>query len=70
MIALAPVEQQVAFPDEWQVGFNAYCDGAEFNQEAPALWLRGWWAALSAQAEVAEYHEDILDRDYWARGEW
>lgn len=58
-------------PDEWQAGFNAYCDGMEYNAAASFQFLRGWNAAVNAEAEATvEYEEDMLDREFWRTGQW
>lgn len=66
------------------LGFNAYCAGAQL-EDVPPQQRRGWWAALDAQAgaempvkesridvvaEADEYADDILDREYWSKGQW
>lgn len=45
-----------------------------------AMCFDEWWDAIDAEidalddaeiaAEAEEYEEDMLDRDYWARGQW
>jgi len=72
MLTLLPTVPQVQeLPNEWQIGFNAYCDGLCCDEHASDQWQTGWWAALSAEAEsTVEYEEDMLDRQFWSRGEW
>lgn len=68
-----PVQTTQELPDNFLVGFNAYCDGAEYKPDAPSHYLAGWWAALNAQAEAempSEYEDDMLDREFWSRGQW
>lgn len=76
MIDLAPaVVDAPPLPDEWQTGFNAYCDGLCCDDTASESWQNGWWAALSAEArfgleEALDLENDIEDRAFWGRGEW
>lgn len=74
-------EQSIAQPTQYELGFEAYCQGAQL-EDVPIPQRRGWWDALDteadaqteaylrAQAELEDYSEDILDREDWAKGGW
>lgn len=68
-------EPSGCLPDQWQTGFNAYCDGLYCDPAASVNWQNGWWSALAAEARASledtlEYEYDILDREFWGRGNW